>query len=854
MRLKQLFVVSLTLLLCCAVAFGAAPQLSNVSVVAQGNSTTVALHASGAFTHKEYRANDRLLLVDLTGVTAGNLHERERSFQVPGVESYRVVGYKGMGGVDIARLELRLAPGATVDVSEADSGLTLRVTPVAGSASAKTEAAPVKPVVQRKPSALAAPSTAPAAATGSVRVQRVSVLRGSEGMELEVVGSAPLSGKPMKLTGPDRIVLDIDNAIPAGRPKPILVNSGEVKAVRIARYQAAPPVTRIVVDLTSPHDFEVTAAGNKLMLRLKAEGAQAAGPKPVEPVSEAKLMPAVAKEVTPAPTTVVAREVVKPAESSPAFVAPAVEDKPAAREVKSITAQFPDQHLADASPVPQKMAANEVGKPAKGDAQEASKAAPVVFVEPKYEAKAEQSQTVAPAQPTAQEPAPTAQPAPAPGDASKAVNLAQEQRRQKDGDFPEKHRYTGEPISVNLKDVDLKDFFRLIHEISGLNIVLDPSVNGTLTIVLDDVPWDQALDIVLKNNSLDRSLEGNVLRIATVASFRKEAQERRLQLEAQALAVEKINVTRFLSYAHAKDVVPMVKKMLSPRGDVVSDERTNAIVIHDIPNVIPDIDKLISQLDRKTQEVEIEARVVAATRTFARDIGTQLGFGTGSSTWAVGGVRAVGDSPVIVNGLTPNYFINDKNQIPLFSKLNPTSATSGLTFSNATSAYRIDLILSMAESRGLLKVLSRPRVVTQNNVQAFVKQGFRIPVVTLGQLNGPPSVTYIEAVLRLTVTPQITVENTIFLNVDIENTTPDFSRQVMGNPVFLTQQATTQVLVTDGGTVLIGGVIQTQNSVNVDQVPLLGSIPVLGNLFKHRNVQNSTQELIFILTPKLVQT
>ena len=154
-------------------------------------------------------------------------------------------------------------------------------------------------------------------------------------------------------------------------------------------------------------------------------------------------------------------------------------------------------------------------------------------------------------------------------------------------------KYIGEQISVNLKDVDLKDFFRLIHEISGLNVVLDPNVKGTLTIVLDDVPWDQALDIVLKNNELARQLEGNVLRIATVDTMRKEAESRRAQIEAQALAVDKVTVTRFLSYAHSKDVVPTVKSFLTQRGDVISDDRTNALTIEDIPSVMPSIDRLL---------------------------------------------------------------------------------------------------------------------------------------------------------------------------------------------------------------------------------------------------------------------
>ena len=269
---------------------------------------------------------------------------------------------------------------------------------------------------------------------------------------------------------------------------------------------------------------------------------------------------------------------------------------------------------------------------------------------------------------------------------------------------------------------------------------------------------------------------------------------------------------------------------------------------------------MLAQLDRKTQEVEIEARVVAATRSFARDIGTQFGFGVGNGHTALGGASGVGTSSTSVFGQNPQYITvggtatTPGTQIPLFSNLGALSPTSGLTFLNFSNNVRLDAVLTMAESRGLLKILSRPKVVTQNNIQAVVKQGTRIPITTLGQLNGPATVTYVDAFLRLTVTPQITSEGTIFLNVDVENTTPDFGRTNQGNPTLITQQATMQVLVTDGGTVVIGGVIQTQNSLSVSQVPLLGDIPYLGNLFKRRNVSTSTQELIFFITPHIIQT
>jgi type IV pilus assembly protein PilQ len=432
-------------------------------------------------------------------------------------------------------------------------------------------------------------------------------------------------------------------------------------------------------------------------------------------------------------------------------------------------------------------------------------------------------------------------------------------------------RYTGEPIGLNFKDLDLKDFFKVIQEISGLNVVLDPAVHGTVSIYLNDVPWDQALAIVLNNNGLECQLQGNVLRIATLETLKTEAEARRAQQEAQALAVPKVTITRYLSYGQSKDAVNIIKKFLSARGDVVADPRSNALIIEDIPATLPKVEELIRTLDRKTPEVEVEARVVASTRTFARDIGTQLaaGFSSGHST--LFGAPQVGNSPIITSqpippttigavpttiGPSTGNLVGTGGQIPLFSNLPAVAATSGLGFSTFTANFRLDFILTAAESRGLLKILSRPHVVTQNNIPALIRQGTRVPVVTAAQLGGPPTVQYIDAFLRLTVTPQITAENTIFLNLDVENTVPDFSR-VTGtqlNPSLNTQQATTSVLVTDGGTVVIGGVIQTQNSLAVNQVPLLGSIPILGHAFKHTVVNTSTQELIFFITPKIIQT
>lgn len=424
-------------------------------------------------------------------------------------------------------------------------------------------------------------------------------------------------------------------------------------------------------------------------------------------------------------------------------------------------------------------------------------------------------------------------------------------------------KYTGEPISVNLKDVDLRDFFRLIHEISGLNVVLDPAVKGTLTIVLDEVPWDQALDIVLQNNGLDKQLNGNVLRIATRDTLKKEAETERDLEKAQAEAVAPVTVTRVLSYGKAATLKDTLKKFLSARGDILSDDRSNQLIIRDIPSVIPTIDNLIRQLDRKSQQVEIEARVVSASRSFAQDIGTELGFAgsTTSGRSLFSGTPAVGASgvttgtsipasPVTVgtgsatgNGLTSG--------IPLVTSLSAGVPTSGFGFSHRSPNFAVDFFITAAEAKGVGKLLSKPKVITQNNEKATIKQGTKIPIQTT--INNTISVQFIDAVLKLEVTPQITAEGTVFMDVLVENTQIDSGiPRVQGIPALDTQSAETKVTVADGGTVVIGGIIITNQRVDITQVPIVGSIPLIGNLFKRTNVSVQSQELLFFLTPRII--
>jgi type IV pilus assembly protein PilQ len=396
----------------------------------------------------------------------------------------------------------------------------------------------------------------------------------------------------------------------------------------------------------------------------------------------------------------------------------------------------------------------------------------------------------------------------------------------------------------------------LIGEISGLNIVLDPDVKGTLTIFLNDVPWDQALDVVLKNNSLGKQLEGNVLRIAANSTLEVEEAQRKRLSDARVVAAELQTETRVLSYAKAADLSIVLKKVLSPRGDIIVDPRTYSMIISDIPAKFPAIDALIKQLDKKIKQVEIEARVIAATRDFVRDVGIQWGAIMGNNSQnkiagALAGNPFSRTPPPSVSVPPSSGSGGATNAIPLNVNLGANAPTSALfTAIGFSTNFILDTIITAAERSGSAKLLSKPKIITQDNIEGFVQQGVKIPVQTT--INNTVSVQFFDFALKLKVTPQITDEGTIMLNVDIENSTPDFSRQVQGVPTVNTQQTKTTVLVTNGGTVVVGGVLIDNEQKNVRQVPGFGNIPLIGYLFKNNSITKQTQELIFFLSPKIL--
>jgi type IV pilus assembly protein PilQ len=407
-------------------------------------------------------------------------------------------------------------------------------------------------------------------------------------------------------------------------------------------------------------------------------------------------------------------------------------------------------------------------------------------------------------------------------------------------------QYQGELISIDIKDYDLADFFRLISEISGLNMVLDPNINGRVTLKLTDVPWDQALDVVLKNYQLGGQLQGNVLRIATNTTLQSEQTAQKALRDAQELATPLTTRTFTLNYAKADAAGAILGRLLSPRGTIIQDPRRNALIISDIPSQFTNLENMVKFLDTPAKQVEIEARLLQANKSFSRDIGNQLGLLVGNRS---GNVLTGLPGQVSPFGRTPAPRASTGSGLPLVANF-PAAATSGLSFLIQPGGdILLDEIISAAEAHGTAKLISRPKVVTQNHVAATIQQGTQIPVQT--NVNNTVTTQFVTFALQLTVTPQITDAGTILLTANITNSQPDFARAVSGIPSVASQSAQTQILVPDGGTAVIGGILVDTDAINIRQVPGLGSLPVIGNLFKNTNTAKSTAELIFFITPRI---
>ncbi len=417
-------------------------------------------------------------------------------------------------------------------------------------------------------------------------------------------------------------------------------------------------------------------------------------------------------------------------------------------------------------------------------------------------------------------------------------------------------RYTGRRISLDLQDADLVNVLRLFADIANLNMIISPDVKGKVTVRMVNIPWDQAMDIILKMNGLGYARDENILRIATMDALAREAEEEAKAKEAKKKAEDLITRIITINYTSAKTIEGTLKKSLSPRGETVVDERTNTIIVKDIARHVDEIVTLVKLLDKPIPQVMIEAKIVEATTSFTRDIGVQWGGKftadaahgnpTGlvfPNTISVTGGPTMGTT---ISG-TGNYFVN----LPAAAGAGAGGAI-GISFGSLGKALNLDLVLSAMESTGEGKVISTPRVSALDNKEAKIEQGQSIPYTT-SSASGT-QVQFIDAKLALSVTPHVTPDNKIFMKIKAQKNAPDTSLLgAGGQPSIRKNEAETEILLADGETAVIGGILIIDRGQTIQKVPFFADLPLIGWLFKKKTMKDDKRELLIFITPRIVR-
>jgi len=418
-------------------------------------------------------------------------------------------------------------------------------------------------------------------------------------------------------------------------------------------------------------------------------------------------------------------------------------------------------------------------------------------------------------------------------------------------------KFQGELISPHFKDADLRDVILYIAQMVSLNVIFDDDVKGQVTCSFEDVPWDQFLDYVLKSKRLGKTLEGNVLRIAPIASLTQEETEQQKLRDAKEQGGPLFTKIFTLSYAKAAEVLDLLKARKSDRGQIIVDNRTNTLIVTDTKDKIDIIEKMIEVLDTATPQVSIEARIVEATSNFVRNLGIQWGA-KGVADPVYGNQTSLQfPNKVLVDGaLIPQGNVTKGISGPLggYAVNLPAPAFSsavGFSFANVLDTLRLDVALTAMETNGNGQIVSSTKVTALNNKQAEVIQGRQIPVQTTA--NFTVTTQYVNAALQLRATPQITADNSIVMELDIQNNAADFGNLVNGIPPITTQSAKTQVMVPDGGTTVIGGISRLEDSITQERVPFLHQIPILGALFKNFARTKQNRELLIFITPRIIR-
>jgi type IV pilus secretin PilQ/predicted competence protein len=769
------------------------PAVRSISGRIDGGLSTVLIESSEPVAYLTSQPDPLTVFVDLRNARAEGLASQPLGDMQPPVSDVQVLRATAPDGAPVARIRVALARPSQHRVRASRNLIFVEVERGAGAALAR-----VAPTLLKAPAIVATSgrqevaAAAPDATSTATRLTAVRPLAFPGGTAIALSGNGRLVASKVELVAdmPARVLLDFEGVAMGSVPSSTPVNQGDVQRVRVGVNSQEPLITRVVIDLARRIPYTVQAVGEELRVMFARAGDAAASTATVPPPS-----PAPAEIAAPAAPPVAVREeptVITNADAPPVM-------PPAAAPPALVVAPAP----VTAPPA----------------APQASSAAVMMAM----------TQTTS--TPTAQTPQP-----PVPAVPTEPVTP----------------RFTGHPVTFDFQGADLRSVLRTFAEISGLNLVIDPAIQGTVDVSLKDVPWDQALDIILKANKLGYTVDGTIVRIAPLTVLADEEAQRRKLTEAQALAGELRVMTRPLSYAKAADLVPIItKSALSQRGDVQVDARSNTLIIRDLADRLVAAGDLIATLDSPQPQVEIEARIVQTTRDFARSLGVQWGFNGRMDP-------ALGNSP---NLAFPNTVqvggrqgaTQGPDNVPTGVNLAAPAASSalGIALGSINGAINLDVALSALENTGKGRILSTPRVSTQNNVEAEITQGQQIPIQT--QANNTITVTFKDAALTLRVLPQITAVGTVIMKITIENASADYSRQVNGIPPIDTQRAVTSVLVPDGETTVIGGIYITSEQANQGRTPVLHQIPLLGWLFKRDSTLEQNRELLIFITPRIVK-
>jgi len=420
-------------------------------------------------------------------------------------------------------------------------------------------------------------------------------------------------------------------------------------------------------------------------------------------------------------------------------------------------------------------------------------------------------------------------------------------------------RYSGRRINIDIKDGDIHNILRLLAKEGNVNIVTSDDVKGTVTVHLKSVPWDQALDIILQTKSLGMVRDGDIVRVAPADVLAKERDLELQQLEVKEKLKPLVVKLIAVNYANASELLNRVKSVLSDRGKAEFDQRTNTVIVKDVRENVEAAEDIVSRLDTQTPQVLIEARIVEVNTVDSLQLGIQwggnallspaLGNGTGLRFPSVVGVRGAADDVQAPSGgvsTVPNFVVN----LPAAAG-GGSGGALGLTFGSIDGAFNLNVRLSAFENRGTVKIVSSPKIATLDNKEATISQGVSIPI---SQVSAAGTQTvFFDAVLKLVVTPHVTQDGNIYLKIKAENNTPDFQNVgARGDPTILKKEATTELLLKDGDTTVIGGIYTSNAGQNSSEVPYLARIPILGAIFRNYQETDRRTELLIFVTPKIV--